>query len=127
METKQIHDADHKVASSRWHRSTNVSSPITTLAWLAAALLILLGAAFELGMLGYGPYNSSDAWVFTAIGRNAWMMLADLVVPEMRDLLKTWPLMLVNLGLAILLIAQRRNRLHSMGATSAERKENHAN
>ncbi len=42
---------------------------------LAACLLILLGVAFELGMLGFGPYNSSDVWLFSVIGKNVWIAL----------------------------------------------------
>lgn len=97
-----------------------------TPAWLAAGLLILLGAAFELGILGFGPYNSSDAWLFAVIGKNAWMMLADLVVPELREILKVWPLILVTMGSAILLIAQPWNRIDSAAATSSGGEENHA-
>ena len=107
-------------------RSTITSFPTATIAWLAACLLILLGVAFELGMLGFGPYNPSDAWLFSVIGRNIWIVLADLGIPGLRELVRIWPLMLVSLGSAIMLIAQRWNRANSMAASSG-RKENHAN
>ena len=127
METKQIHCAEETTANSRRRSSTNRSFPATTLARLAASLLILLGAAFELGMLGLGPYNSSDAWLFSVIGKNTWIALTDLVVPELRETIKIWPLILVTIGAAILLIAQTRNRFHSTTPSSSGRKENHAN
>jgi hypothetical protein len=127
METTPVHRAEKTADDSRRGYSAGSLFPITTFAWLAAALLILLGAAFELGILGVGPYNSSDVWLFSMIGRNAWIMLADLVVPELRELVKVWPLILVSLGSAILLIARRWNRFDSMGAAGAGRKENHAN
>jgi hypothetical protein len=112
METNQIHRAEHPPAISQIRRSSNPSSPIATLAWLAACLLILLGVAFELGMLGFGPYNSNNLWMFSAIGRNVWIMLSNLAVPELRDIARMWPLMLVSLGSAILLIARRWSRVY---------------
>jgi len=127
METKQIHGAEEAAANSPSRRSTNVSVPVATLSWLAACLLILLGAAFELGMLGFGPYNSSDAWLFSIISRNAWIIFSDLVVPGFREIVRAWPLMLVSLGSAILLIARCWNRHDSTAANSSGRKENHAN
>jgi hypothetical protein len=126
METNQIHRAEHLPAISQIRRSSNPSSPIATLAWLAACLLILLGVAFELGMLGFGPYNSNNLWMFSAIGRNVWIMLSNLAVPELRDIARMWPLMLVSLGSAILLIARRWSRFDSMTVESSGRKENHA-
>lgn len=99
---------------------------MATLSWLVASLLILLGVAFELGMLGFGPYNSNDLWMFSAIGRNAWIILSNLTVPELRDIVRVWPLMLVSLGFAILLIVRRWNRYDSIAANSSGRKENHA-
>jgi len=127
METNEIHRAEQAIANSHCRRSTSPSFPIAIVAWLAACLLILLGAAFELGMLGFGPYNSSDAWLFSVIGRNAWTMLADLVVPELRELARIWPLMLVSVGSAILLIVRRWNGFDLMAANRSGRKENNAN
>jgi hypothetical protein len=112
------------VADSRHHRSTN---PIATFAWLVACLLILLGMAFELGMLGFGPYNSTGVWLFSVVGRNGWVMLADFIIPELRELAKIWPLILISLGSAILLIARRWNRFDAAVAPSSAVKEDHGN
>jgi hypothetical protein len=107
--------------------STRPSCPITSFAWLVACLLILLGAAFELGMLGLGPYNSSSVWLFSVIGRNGWIMLADLVAPQIREMAKVWPLVLVSLGSAILLIARRWNRFEIAIAVRSVAKEDNGN
>jgi hypothetical protein len=127
METNQIHRAEQTAANSHGRRSTVPSFPMATLSWLAACLLIFLGAAFELGMLGFGPYNSTGVWLLAVIGRNAWIMLSDVAVPELRELARVWPLMLVSLGSAILLIARHLTRSDSMLANASGREENHAN
>jgi hypothetical protein len=100
---------------------------MTTFAWLFACLLILLGVVFELGMMGFGPYNSSGVWLFSVIGGNGWIMLADLVVPELRVLAKVWPLVLVSLGSAIILIARHWNYSHMATAAGSVSKENNGN
>jgi hypothetical protein len=124
METNQIHRTGKTVADSRRRHS---AGPIRSFAWLVACLLILLGVAFELGMLGFGPYNSSGVWLFSVVGRNGWIILADFVAPQLRELLKMWPLMLVMLGSAILLIMLHRNRFDWTVAASSSTKENNAN
>jgi hypothetical protein len=127
METNQIHRADETLADLRRICSTSPSFPITNFAWLVACLLILLGAAFELGMLGFGPYNSSGVWLLSVIGQNGWIMLADLAVPQLRELAKIWPLVLVSLGSAIILIARRWNRSDIAVAGGPVTKENNGN
>lgn len=127
METNQILRAELAETNSPIRRLPSRSSPVATLLWLAACLLIFLGVVFELGMLGFGPYNSSDAWLFSVIGKNVWIALTNFAIPELRELVRIWPLILVTLGSAILLIAARWTRLDSMTVTSSGRKENHAN
>ena len=100
---------------------------MATLSWIAACLLILLGVSFELGMLGFGPYNSSHVWIFSVIAKNAWIALANLAFPELPEVGTAWPLMLVILGSAILLSVGRWNRYDSMAVASSGRKDNHAN
>jgi hypothetical protein len=125
METNSIHRAEQTFENPR--RSDSSSPAIsTTFTWLAAAVLILIGVAFELGMFGFGPYNSANAWMFSVITRNVWTMLAGLVIPELREFVRIWPIVLVILGAAILTIAQSWNRSDSVG-TICEREENHAN
>ena len=112
METNQIHLGNRSGAGANLSRS-HVSRPAATLAWLAAVILILIGAAFQLGMLGFGPYNSSDLWLFPALGRNVWIAIVDLAGPQLINYLSAWPIVLVSFGSAILLIVRRRNRFDS--------------
>jgi hypothetical protein len=125
METNPVHRAEPAAANSTGRHSTSRSSPTTTLAWLAVCLLVLLGAAFELGMLGFGPYNSSGVLLLSVVAKNAWTILADLAFPELCELVRIWPLILVVIGASILLIAQRRRQFEPSDV-SAGRKENHA-
>jgi len=126
METNPVHRAETEAAISRSQYSGSLLFPGTTWVWLGAALLISIGVAFELGLFGFGPYNSSDAWLFFSIGKNVWIMITNLIGPELRELLNVWPLMLVSLGLAILLLTRIRNELEPTTANSLLRKENHA-
>ena len=125
METNPIHRAEPSAANSTVRQSTRPSFPATIFAWSAACLLVLLGAAFELGMLGFGPYNSSGVLLLSVVGKNLWTTLADLAFPELRELVRIWPLILVVLGASILSIAQRRHQFDS-SAASVGRKESHA-
>lgn len=127
METNQIQRAVETAANSHCRNSTSRSVPTATISWIAASLLILLGVAFELGMLGFGPYNSSDIWLFSVVGKNAWIAITDLALPELREIVRIWPLALVSLGSAILLIARRWSDFSSSTAASSGRKQNHAN
>ena len=126
METNPVHRAEQVAASSRGGSLNDASFPTTTFAWLAACLLILLGAAFELGMLGFGPYNSSGVLLLSVVGKSAWTMLAEFAFPELCGLVRIWPLILVVLGASILFVAQHRNRFESVNVSS-ERNENRAN
>jgi len=56
-----------------------------------------------------------------------WIMLCDIVIPQLREIVRTWPLILVSLGSAILLIVLRRNQFNSLAASGSGRKENNAN
>jgi hypothetical protein len=117
METNQIHPAPQQMAKLDFRLSAKSPFAITPLAWLTAALLILLGITFEMGMLGYGPYNSNDIWMFAVAGKNAWIMLASLGIPQMVELVRTWPMTLVVLGSGILLTAGLWRSAHSVSET----------
>ena len=127
METNEIHRAEQYAANSHCRISTNRSAPTATISWIAACLLILLGVAFELGMLGFGPYNSSDVWLFSVIGKNMWIVLTNLALPELREIVRIWPLVLVSLGSAILLIGRRWSDFNSSAAANSGRNEDDAN
>lgn len=75
-----------------------------------ATLLILLGVVFQLGELGYGHLGLDNLWFFSIMFTDIWNILSmRLNIPNLADLLRYWPLVLVGLGLAILL-ATHENR-----------------
>jgi hypothetical protein len=93
--------------------STNGPSPIISLFSSAripvagAALLILLGIAFQLGELGYGHLRLDNLWLFSMMIGDIWNILSmRLNLPSAGEVVRYWPLILVGLGLAILLATQ---------------------
>jgi hypothetical protein len=93
--------------------SANGPSPMTSLFSSAripvagAALLILLGIAFQLGELGYGHLRLDNLWLFSMMVGDIWNILSmRLNLPDATEVLRYWPLILVGLGLAILLATQ---------------------
>jgi hypothetical protein len=77
----------------------------TTLVLLSASLLIFLGVIFQLGQLGYGHIGPGDFWLFSTVVTSVWNILSmRLDVPAMAELIQFWPLGLVGVGLAILLV-----------------------
>jgi hypothetical protein len=72
-----------------------------------AALLILLGIAFQFGELGYGHLRLDNLWLFSMMLADIWNILSmRLNLPDAAEVLRYWPLVLVGLGLAILLATQ---------------------
>ena len=93
--------------------STNGQSPMSSLISATrtpvagAALLILLGIAFQLGELGYGHLRLDNLWLFSMMLGDIWNILSvRLNIPNAGEVLRYWPLILVGLGLAILLATQ---------------------
>jgi hypothetical protein len=78
-------------------------------------------------MLGFGPYNPTDVWLFSVLTKNVWMTIVDLVGPQMLNFLNGWPIVLVSLGSAILLVARRRNRFDSSSSSGSQGRTRHAN
>ena len=84
-----------------------------------ATLLILLGMLFQLVELGYAHLGLGNLWFFSIMFTDIWNILSmRLNIPNLADLLRYWPLVLVGLGLAILL-ATHENR--SSGARRGNR------
>ncbi|MGB0034275.1 MAG: hypothetical protein WBP79_02230 [Candidatus Acidiferrales bacterium] len=88
-----------------WEASVHGAS----IATMGAAVLILLGLAFQLGELGYFHFGPGNFWLFSVLASGIWNMLAlRLNVPVVGELLRYWPLILVGAGLAILMIGKRQ-------------------
>jgi len=72
-----------------------------------AGLLILVGLVLQLGALGYGHAQPGNLWIASTIVERVWSMLITLLdSPGMQELLTFWPLLLVSMGLAILLVTK---------------------
>ncbi|MFZ3215461.1 MAG: hypothetical protein WA192_05305 [Candidatus Acidiferrales bacterium] len=92
-------------ASSQSHLTSTFSSVRIPVA--GAALLIVLGIAFQLGELGYGHLRLDNLWLFSMMLADIWNILSvRLNIPTAAELLRYWPLLLVGLGFAILLATQ---------------------
>jgi len=71
---------------------------------IAAGLLIFLGVVFQLGEFICSNLSASSYWLIHMIAANIWsMVVLRLNEPEIADVLRFWPLLLVGFGLAILL------------------------
>lgn len=77
---------------------------------LGAGLLILVGLVFQLGALGYGHVQTGNIWIVSTILESVWrMLIAQKVATEVQGLMAFWPLALISMGLAILLVTRREN------------------
>src|ERR1700722_1782208 len=73
-----------------------------------AALLIVLGLAFEAVEIGWAHLLPHSLWLFSVIVPGLWNMLAvQWNDPVWRELLKIAPLSLVAVGMMILLVQRR--------------------
>lgn len=71
-------------------------------------LLILLGLVFQIGEFGYGRSFAQDLWFFSMFLTNLWNMLAlHMNVPGLQQVTRLWPVLLVGMGLAMVIL--RRN------------------
>lgn len=72
---------------------------------LGAILLILLGIVFQLSELGYGHLRPENFWLFSMLATSVWNLFALHVnAPGAHELLSFWPLLLICIGLATLLV-----------------------
>jgi len=77
---------------------------------LGAGLLILAGIVFQLGALGYGHVQTGSIWIVSTVLESVWnMLIAQQVAPEVQSVMTLWPLVLISMGLAILLLTRREN------------------
>ncbi len=93
--------------------------------WIAAGILIALGAALQLGELGYGPYQPANRWLFSLLATGGWHMLTLLDGTVQQYVFQFWPLLLVLFGCAILSLANNRNRADENVAASSRMGEDH--
>jgi len=73
-----------------------------------AGLLILVGLVLQLGALGYGHIQPGNIWIASTVVEGVWsMLIAQLDAPGVQQLATFWPLLLISMGLAILLVTRR--------------------
>ncbi|MGB8494752.1 MAG: hypothetical protein WCE53_10165 [Candidatus Acidiferrum sp.] len=73
-----------------------------------AGLLILVGLVLQLGALGYGHAQPGNIWIASTIVGSVWsMLISQLDAPWAQELATFWPLLLISIGLAILLVTRR--------------------
>jgi hypothetical protein len=90
----------------------------------AAGLLILVGLVLQLGALSYSHLQPSNIWVVSTVLRSAWsMLILQLHAQGMQAVLTFWPLLLVSLGLAIMLLS--RSEIRQPLLSPSRRGQNH--
>lgn len=73
-----------------------------------AGLLILVGLVLQLGALGYGHAQPGNIWIASTIVGSVWsMLITQLDSPALQRLATFWPLLLISMGLALLLVTRR--------------------
>jgi hypothetical protein len=73
-----------------------------------AGLLILAGLVLQLGALGYGHVQPSNVWIASTVAQGVWsMLILQLDAGGVHAAATYWPLFLISMGLAILLLTRR--------------------
>ncbi|MFZ0037253.1 MAG: hypothetical protein WAK91_07535 [Candidatus Acidiferrales bacterium] len=97
-------------ATQRFRSQDAVSNSM--LAMAGAGLLIFLGVMFQLGELGYSRLSPANFWLATMVTEDVWNVLAmHFDAPAFQQLLMFWPLVFVALGMALLLVTKRGNKV----------------
>jgi hypothetical protein len=72
-----------------------------------AGLLILLGLVLQLGALGYGHVQPGNMWIASTVVQSVWnMVILQLDSHGVHAVATFWPLLLISMGLAILLLTR---------------------
>ncbi len=73
-----------------------------------SGLLILVGLVLQLGALGYGHAQPGNIWIASTIVERVWsILIAQLDSTGVQELATFWPLLLITMGLALLLVTRR--------------------
>ena len=83
-----------------------------------AGLLILVGLVLQLGALGYGHAQPGNIWIASTIVERVWgMLIALLDSPGVQALATFWPLLLISMGLAILLVTKSEESQRALSSS----------
>jgi len=113
------------VANANRQVTSKHSISASALGWVTAGLLLSLGAALQVGELGYGPYQPMNRWLFSMIADASWRMLTLLDGAMLQYILHYWPLLLISFGLAILALTRHGDRGGPQSAAGSETGEDH--
>ena len=96
------------MANANQQISSNGATYPAGIVLFSAGLLILLGLAFQAAEIGWGHLIPNNFWLISVIVPGLWNMLAvQWNAPIWQELLKFWPLALVAMGIAMLLMQRR--------------------
>src|SRR5271157_4544280 len=99
---------DENMSHTNPHAPTALSLLGRMLIMGGSGLLILVGLVLQLGALGYGHAQPGNIWIASTIAGSAWtMLITQLDSPALQGLATFWPLLLVSMGLALLLVTRR--------------------
>jgi hypothetical protein len=114
-----------KMMSLNQRISANGSIYPTGMLVFVAAILIILGLAFEAVEIGWARLLPHGLWLFSVIVPGLWNMLAvQWNDPVWRELLKVAPLVLFAIGMMILLTQRRAYpQTRSTGARSGGKQD----
>jgi hypothetical protein len=72
-------------------------------ALIGAAFLVVTGLVLQLCQFGIGHQTANGFWFMQMVVASIWRLMAFRVnMPELVEVLRFWPLLLIGLGLAIL-------------------------
>jgi len=91
-----------------------------------SGLLILVGLVLQLGTLGYGHIQPGNIWVASTVVGSVWSMLVtQLDSPAVQELATFWPLLLISMGLAVLLVTKREERQPALSSSRGGQNHGH--
>jgi len=91
-----------------------------------SGFLILFGLVLQLGALGYGHAQPGNIWIASTIVERVWgMLIALLDSPGMQALATYWPLLLISMGLAVLLVTKREECQPALSSSRGGQNHGH--
>ena len=91
-----------------------------------AGLLILVGLVLQLGALGYGHAQPGNMWIASTLVGSVWsMLITQLDARALQGLATFWPLLLVSMGLAVLLVTKREESQPALSSSRGGQNHGH--
>ncbi len=91
-----------------------------------SGLLILVGLVLQLGALGYGHAQPGNIWIASTIVERVWsILIAQLDSTGVQELATFWPLLLISMGLALLLVTKGEESQRSLSSSRGGQNHGH--